>query len=168
MSGPEHDSQKVIFRSRDEFTTFDDWAFSFWDTILAFHRMGGKVEKRHVVSLLRRGEPVPAEAQAFLAEYLEPGVKKQRGAPAKPNFLKEIDRAKKARAFVEEIDRCRKQGTTLQGALSEYAQTHEVSNLDSVTRTYWAAKKLTRQQDDALARALGYALQLGLLPTPDK
>src|SRR5580698_8293149 len=112
---------------REGFQSVGDWIFSRWDNIIAAHAAGLPIEKHRIAALLRQGKPIPPDAQAFLAEaYAESPPPKRRGAPRKPDFLKEKEQREKAEAFIEQVDELRRQQPqmTLQAALEEYHRLH--------------------------------------------
>jgi hypothetical protein len=139
---------REAYHPREGFESLDDWTFSRWDNIIAAHAAGWPIENRHIAALLRRGKPIPPQAQAFLAEaYFEPLPPKGRGAPKKPDFVKEKEQLEKAEAFVEQVDELRRQpGMTLRTALEEYLRFHpHYSKKESPGRRYASARRFLRE-----------------------
>jgi hypothetical protein len=145
---------RAVFHDPREYATAVDWHMSFWASLIAAHKLGVPIDKRHIAALLRRGESIPPEAQAFLAEaYFDPQTPKGRGAPKKPDFLKEQDQTKAAEAFVDEVNGLRRSGMTLRAALNEYARVHHgpagneerrEKRYESLKRRYTSARSLLR------------------------
>jgi hypothetical protein len=55
-----------------------DWFHSHWKTIVAVIEQGGTPDVRHIAMALRKGEQVPSEAQAYIADLL---TQKKQGRP---------------------------------------------------------------------------------------
>jgi hypothetical protein len=167
---PASNDSQVVFHPPEQYRSHEHWAFSFWDAILAYYKMGGKPEDRHVAALLRRHEPIPPEAQEFLADVYVERRPRPRGAPSKPTIIKDVARIKKARAFVQAIEQLRRNSAgekpkTLREALAEYKRLHPTKELSSIKRHYREAVKLKRQDEKDFAQAIKVAAGLlGLTP----
>jgi hypothetical protein len=155
---PELDDADFVIHRLEEYKNATDHDYSFWDVIIAMSNMGVTVERRHIIALLRRGEPVPPKAQDFIAKLLE-GSDKGRGRPKVLSVVKEIERSRKARAFLAEIDGIRShprasgKSITLAAAFEQYANSHN-DKPESVERRYRAARKEKQRYDAEMEEAL--------------
>jgi hypothetical protein len=116
--------------------------------IVKAYRAGLPPERHHVEAMLRRHEPIPAEAQDFLAnEFVRLNPKKRGGQP-KSEFAKKIGSIKKALALVHEIEQLTlSSGGKLNKAYALYAKNHFPMQPESVEREYRQALKLKRVYD---------------------
>jgi hypothetical protein len=121
-------------------------AVSHWTHVSAIVAAGGKPDPDDIEFLLRLGEPVPPDVQAYLAD-LHGAPRKAKGRPTKHPGQLEYDQFRNARALFDAIHKIRTEGREGRRPLSEakacaaYAATKKTVKAESVERQYWAAKK---------------------------
>jgi hypothetical protein len=109
---------------------------------------GGKPDLDDIAFLLRLGEPVPPDVQAYLADLLD-APRKAKGRPTKHPGQLESDQFRNAQVLFDAIHKIRTEGREGRRPLSEaracaaYAATKKLKAVkaESVKRQYSAAKK---------------------------
>jgi hypothetical protein len=144
-----------------EFASVSDWVLSTWDGIIFAHRIGWPYDARHIAALLRRGDPIPPDAQVILAEtYFEPQPK-GRGAPKKSAVVQKKERREAAEAFVDEVDDLQRRGMTLLDALKKYYSARGKTIDDaSLKKRYWVERSLLRKYWTNARANTEYAMRL--------
>jgi hypothetical protein len=131
-AGSQAKSQRRIFR-----------VVSHWSDVSAIVAAGGKPDEDDIAFLLRLGEPVPPDVQAYLADLVD-APRKAKGRPAKHPGQLEYDQLRKAGDLFAAIRKIRAEGRLSEAmACKEYAKTNRLSR-ESVERQYRAAKKKLR------------------------
>jgi hypothetical protein len=115
---------------------------SQWAHVSMILENGGKPHPDDLAFLLRLGEPVPPDVQAYLADLLDP-PRKGRGAPKKHPGQIKSDQWRSARSLYDAINKIRTdRSITLEESFKTYAAINKGPTAESIGREYWAAKKL--------------------------